>query len=84
MKILKTQALPKIVNSYMIDSPRPSNISLKNRKAISLSLCMGIFIIPNNIPEDVIREGINFMNEINENLNYLNNLYTNITSSIGT
>lgn len=45
MRILKSHPLLKIVNSYTIDSPQPSNISYLWNFGSLLGLCLGIQII---------------------------------------
>lgn len=45
MRILKSHPLLKIVNSYMIDSPQPANISYLWNFGSLLGLCLGIQII---------------------------------------
>jgi ubiquinol-cytochrome c reductase cytochrome b subunit len=45
MRILKSHPLLKIVNSYMIDSPQPANISYLWNFGSLLALCLGIQIV---------------------------------------
>ncbi len=45
MRILKSHPLLKIVNSYMIDSPQPANISYAWNFGSLLGLCLGIQIV---------------------------------------
>ena len=45
MRILKSHPLLKMVNSYIIDSPQPSNISYLWNFGSLLALCLGIQII---------------------------------------
>lgn len=45
MRILKSHPLLKMVNSYMIDSPQPSNLSYLWNFGSLLGLCLGIQII---------------------------------------
>ena len=45
MRILKSHPLLKMVNSYMIDSPQPANISYAWNFGSLLALCLGIQII---------------------------------------
>ena len=45
MRILKSHPLLKIVNSYMIDSPQPANISYLWNFGLLLALCLGIEIV---------------------------------------
>lgn len=42
-------------------------------------ISVAAFVIPN----DILIEGINYINEINEGLTYLNHLYINITNTMG-
>jgi ubiquinol-cytochrome c reductase cytochrome b subunit len=45
MRILKSHPLLKIVNSYLIDSPQPANISYLWNFGSLLALCLGIQIV---------------------------------------
>lgn len=45
MRIFKSHSLLKIVNSYVIDSPQPSNLSYLWNFGSLLALCLGIQII---------------------------------------
>ena len=45
MRILKTHPLLKMVNSYVIDSPQPSNLSYLWNFGSLLALCLGIQIV---------------------------------------
>jgi ubiquinol-cytochrome c reductase cytochrome b subunit len=45
MRILKSNPLLKMVNSYLIDSPQPSNISYLWNFGSLLALCLGIQIV---------------------------------------
>lgn len=45
MRILKNHPLLKLLNSYLIDSPQPSNISYLWNFGSLLGLCLGIQIV---------------------------------------
>jgi ubiquinol-cytochrome c reductase cytochrome b subunit len=45
MRIFKTNPLLKLVNSYLVDSPQPSNISYLWNFGSLLALCLGIQIV---------------------------------------
>jgi ubiquinol-cytochrome c reductase cytochrome b subunit len=45
MRILKSHPLLSLVNSYLIDSPQPSNISYLWNFGSLLALCLGIQIV---------------------------------------
>jgi len=45
MRILKSQALLRLVNSYLVDSPQPANISYLWNFGSLLSLCLAIQIL---------------------------------------
>lgn len=45
MRIIKRHSLLKIANSYLIDSPQPSNLSYLWNFGSLLALCLGIQII---------------------------------------
>lgn len=45
MRILKNRPLLNILNSYLIDSPQPSNISYLWNFGSLLGLCLGIQIV---------------------------------------
>lgn len=45
MRVLKTQPMLQIVNSYLIDSPSPSNLSYLWNYGSLLGLCLVIQII---------------------------------------
>ena len=65
------------IKSYIITGC--SSINLKGKSNNVYSFCIGVLFVPN----DIIIEGVDYINEINENLTYLNDLYNNITSSVG-
>jgi ubiquinol-cytochrome c reductase cytochrome b subunit len=45
MKLLKSHSLLGLANSYVIDSPQPSNISYMWNFGSLLALCLGIQIV---------------------------------------
>jgi len=45
MRIFKTNPLLKLVNSYLVDSPQPSNLSYLWNFGSLLALCLGIQIV---------------------------------------
>ena len=45
MRILKTHVLLRFVNSYIVDSPQPANISYLWNFGSLLALCLGIQIV---------------------------------------
>ena len=45
MRILKSQSLLRLVNSYMVDSPQPANISYLWNFGSLLATCLGIQIL---------------------------------------
>jgi ubiquinol-cytochrome c reductase cytochrome b subunit len=45
MRILKSHSLFKLFNSYLIDSPQPSNLSYLWNFGSLLAICLGIQII---------------------------------------
>lgn len=45
MRILKTNPILKLLNSYLIDSPQPSNLSYLWNFGSLLAICLGIQII---------------------------------------
>lgn len=45
MRILKTNPILKLLNSYLIDSPQPSNLNYFWNFGSLLALCLGIQII---------------------------------------
>lgn len=45
MRILKQNPILRLVNSYLVDSPQPSNISYLWNFGSLLALCLGIQII---------------------------------------
>jgi len=45
MRIFKSHSLLKIVNSYVIDSPQPSNLSYLWNFGSLLAFCLGIQIV---------------------------------------
>ncbi|YP_001504351.1 apocytochrome b (mitochondrion) [Pleurotus ostreatus] len=45
MRILKTHVLLRFVNSYIVDSPQPANISYLRNFGSLLALCLGIQIV---------------------------------------
>ena len=57
----------------------PSSTDIKHKKINVYIFSMTVFIIPN----EIIAEGFNFINEMNEGLASLNQLYINITNTMG-
>jgi len=45
MRILKTHVLLRLVNSYIVDSPQPANITYLWNFGSLLALCLGIQIL---------------------------------------
>lgn len=45
MRIFKSNPLLKLVNSYLIDSPQPSNLNYLWNFGSLLALCLGIQIV---------------------------------------
>ena len=45
MRILKSNSMLKMVNSYVVDSPTPSNISYLWNFGSLLALCLGLQIV---------------------------------------
>ena len=45
MRILKQNAILRLYNSYIVDSPQPSNISYLWNFGSLLALCLGIQIV---------------------------------------
>jgi len=45
MRLLKSQSLLSLVNSYVVDSPQPANLSYMWNFGSLLALCLGIQIV---------------------------------------
>ena len=45
MRLLKTNVLLRLVNSYIVDSPQPANISYLWNFGSLLAICLGLQII---------------------------------------
>ncbi|MGG6497002.1 UNVERIFIED_CONTAM: hypothetical protein NY603_29195, partial [Bacteroidetes bacterium 56_B9] len=45
MRLLKSNALLSLVNSYVVDSPQPANLSYMWNFGSLLALCLGIQIV---------------------------------------
>ena len=71
MRFLKSNKLASIINSYVVDSPQPSNISYMWNFGSLLATCLGLQIVTGIILAIVCAWRLNI--RITGNL-YLNNL----------